>query len=148
MSAIREARSRSKGRQRSGAIRSVRQIYTTLTGGVLLAMGVGGASYATILSPVDSSGVIHGCYTNGSLGGAHAFVLENSDRTCPRGTTAISWNEQKPAGATGATGATGAAGPAGPSTAGQSGIDAETVFAHATGSASLPTHCRGSAAPA
>jgi hypothetical protein len=66
-------------------------------------------------SPVDSSGVIHGCWTSAGLNGSHVFVLQNAGTSCPRGTTAISWNERGPAGATGPSGPAGPTGPAGPS---------------------------------
>lgn len=67
-----------------------------------------GASVATaaVISggPVDSSGVIHGCYTNRALKGSHVFVLQDAGTSCPRGTTAVSWNEQGPAGTSGIDG--------------------------------------------
>ena len=79
-----------------------------ITGAAVLAVVAGGtaaaAATAATPSPVDSSGVIHGCWTNAELGGSHVFVLQDAGTTCPKGTTAISWNQK---GATGATGATG-----------------------------------------
>ncbi len=93
--------------------------------GATIALTVGGSTaYAAVAgSPVDSSGVVHGCYTNQALNGSHVFVLQDAGTNCPKGTTAVSWNEQGPAGAAGpagpagpagATGTTGPAGPAGP----------------------------------
>ncbi len=84
---------------------------------IVLTIG-GGTAYATIAGgPVDSGGVIHGCYTTQALNGSHVFVLQDSGTNCPKGTTAISWNQQGaagPAGPAGATGAEGATGPQGP----------------------------------
>lgn len=90
--------------------------------GAAIALSIGGSTaYAAIAGgPVDSSGVIYGCFTNVAIKGTHALVLQDAGTTCPRGTTAVSWNEQGqpgvagPTGPTGATGATGAQGPAGP----------------------------------
>jgi hypothetical protein len=124
-------------------------------GAIVLAVG-GGTAYAAIAGgPVDSSGVVHGCYTNRALNGSHVFVLQDAGTTCPKGTTAISWNQAGatgpagpagpigPAGATGATGltgATGAAGPQGPTgltgatgAAGTNGTNGNTVL-NGTGS--------------
>jgi hypothetical protein len=78
-----------------------------------------GASVATaaVMSsgPVDSSGVIHGCWSNAAVNGSHVFVLQDAGTSCPRGTTAISWNEQGPAGPIGPTGPAGPSGAIGPS---------------------------------
>lgn len=101
-----------------------------MSGGAALALVAAGtaAGAAIAAGPVDGSGVIHGCWTNAALNGSHAFVLQDAGTTCPKGTAAISWNQQGPAGPTGATGpqgpagqtgATGATGPQGP--AGQTG---------------------------
>lgn len=91
--------------------------------GVALA-AICGATIAAYAAVIDASGVIHGCYSNGSFQGQHALTL--TDGACPSGATAISWNQkgpkgdtgaigpQGPAGPTGATGATGATGPQGP----------------------------------
>ena len=89
---------------------------------LVLAAGTSIATAAVMssASPVDSSGVIHGCWTNAELNGSHVFVLQDSGTSCPKGTTAISWNQAGPAGPAGPqgpagpTGATGATGPAGP----------------------------------
>ena len=78
-----------------------------ITGAAALALVAGGtAAGATIASgPVDSSGVIHGCWTNAEINGTHAFVLQDAGTSCPKGTTPIGWNQTGPAGP---------AGPAGP----------------------------------
>jgi hypothetical protein len=84
---------------------------------LVLAAGAGIATAAVISSPspVDSSGVIHGCWWNAALNGSHVFALQNAGTSCPKGTTAISWNKRGPAGPAGATGPAGSPGPAGPS---------------------------------
>lgn len=81
---------------------------------LVLAAGTGVAA-AVITSPVDSGGVIHGCYTTKALNGTHVFVLQDAGASCPAGTTAIQWNEQGPSGAAGPSGPSGAPGPSGPS---------------------------------
>jgi hypothetical protein len=92
-----------------------------LTGAASLALVAGGTAAGAAITggPVDGSGVIHGCYTTQELNGSHVFVLQDAGTGCPKGTTAISWNQQGPAGpagpagAAGAPGATGSQGPAG-----------------------------------
>ena len=78
--------------------------------GGTIAVTIGGSTaYAAVAAgPVSSGGVVSGCYTNAEISGSHALVLQNQGTTCPRGTTAVSWNEQGPAGATGAQGPPGA----------------------------------------
>lgn len=91
-----------------------------IAGAVTLLLGVGSiAAYATVLNPVSSSGVIYGCYTNAAVNGSHALVLQDTGTSCPKGTTAISWNQTGPAGAPGSAGPAGPAGPSG--SAGPSG---------------------------
>ena len=117
-------------------------------GGSLALLAGGTAAGAAIAGPIDGSGVIHGCYTNAQINGGHVFVLQDAGTTCPKGTTAVSWNQAGPAGPpgatgpagqTGATGPQGPAGPAGPpgsagsSTAGPSGLDTTVVYAIGTG---------------
>lgn len=96
----------------------IRQRTAIIVGISTLALAGGGAAYAaTAGGPVDSAGVIHGCYTNAAVKGSHALVLQDAGTSCPAGTTAISWAAQGPPGPTGPTGPagpTGAAGPAGP----------------------------------
>src|SRR5690348_5248218 len=79
---------------------------------VLLAAGTA-AGAAIASGPVDGSGVIHGCWTNTAINGSHAFVLQDAGTTCPKGTTAISWNQQGPAGPVGPVGPIGPPGPKG-----------------------------------
>jgi hypothetical protein len=65
-----------------------------------------GAAIAT--GPVDSTGVIHGCYTTAAVSGSHVLKLQNAGTSCPKGTTPISWQ-------------------AGPSTAGPGGLEVEVL---------------------
>jgi hypothetical protein len=92
-----------------------------LTAGLAVTLVAGGGTaLAVSAGPVSSSGVINGCYTTAEVDGSHALVLQDTGTTCPKGTTAIQWNQAGPAGpagavgAVGATGATGATGPQGP----------------------------------
>jgi hypothetical protein len=94
-------------------MRRLRTIVLTSAGALALVAG-GTAAGAAIAGPVDGSGVIHACYTTAAVKGSHAVVLQDAGSSCPSGTTAVSWNQQGPAGAAGQTGATGPAGPAGP----------------------------------
>ena len=114
-------------------IRIRRRIVIAGVTALVLTAGASAATAAVMSSgPVDSSGVIHGCWTNAELNGSHAFVLQDAGASCPRGTTAISWNVQGPtgpagtegpAGATGPAGPAGPSGPAGPTTAGPGGLN-------------------------
>jgi hypothetical protein len=75
------------------------------------------AAYAASASIPDSSGVIHGCYK--PTGNGSAFTLGVIDTAlpggrCPKGQTALSWNQTGPQGPAGATGPAGPVGPAGP----------------------------------
>jgi hypothetical protein len=108
----------------------------------------GTAVGATIAAgPVDGSGVIHGCWTNAAVNGTHVFVLQDTGTSCPKGTTAITWNQKGPTGATGPAGPAGPAGPPGvqgdkgdtgaqgpsghdgaPGPAGPAGTDGQTVL--------------------
>lgn len=96
-----------------------------ISAGALLLLGGGTAAFATITAGPVSGGVIYGCYTTAATDGSHTLVLQNTGTSCPRGDTAIKWNQQGPTGPRGpqgpkgATGATGPAGPPGP--AGQTG---------------------------
>lgn len=82
--------------------------------GLVLLAGGTTAGAAIAAGPVDGSGVIHGCWTNTAINGSHVFVLQDAGTTCPKGTTAISWNQQGPAGPAGPVGPAGAIGPQGP----------------------------------
>jgi hypothetical protein len=121
--------------------------------GAAVTLTAGGAAVGAALasSPVDASGVIHGCYSNVDVGGSRAFFLQDANKKCPSGTTAISWNQTGPqgpagpagptgpagaAGATGATGPAGQPGPAGPT--GPAGPPGPTVTVTAT-AAPAPT---------
>ena len=76
---------------------------------LVLTAGASAATAAVLSSgPVDSTGVIHGCWTNKALNGSLAFALQDAGASCPKGTTAISWNMQGPEIPAGPTG------PAGP----------------------------------
>jgi hypothetical protein len=113
-----------------------------LTAGLAVALVAGGGTaLAASSGPVDSSGVIHGCYGHADgRGTITRFDLQDAGTSCPAGTTPISWNQQGPAGPAGAAGAQGPAGPAGavgaqgaagpqgpagPSTAGAAGLDVD-----------------------
>ena len=78
-----------------------------LATGATIALTIGGTTaYAAVAGgPVDSGGVVHACFTNAAIKGSHAIVLQDAGTTCPSGTTAVTWNQQGPAGATGAVGA-------------------------------------------
>lgn len=97
--------------------------------GLVLAGG-GTALGATVAGgPVDSAGVIHGCWTTASRNGAHMFVLEDHGSRCPRGTTAISWNQTGPQGPKGNTGPAGKDGANG--TDGTNGTNGHSVLSGA-----------------
>jgi hypothetical protein len=118
--------------------------------GAAVTLTAGGAAVGAALasSPVDASGVIHGCYSNVDVGGSRAFFLEDAGKKCPPGTTAISWNQtgpQGPAGPAGAAGPSGAAGPTGP--AGADGATGATGPAGPSGPAG-PTGPAGPPGPA
>jgi Collagen triple helix repeat (20 copies) len=111
-----------------------------ITGAAALALVAGGtAAGATMAaSPVDSSGVINGCWTNAAINGSHAFVLQDAGTSCPKGTTAISWSQKGPQGPTGPAGPAGPAGPQGPKgdtgatgPAGADGHDGQSVTSQA-----------------
>jgi hypothetical protein len=86
-----------------------------LTAGLAVALVAGGgAALASEVGPVGSTGVITGCYTNAEVNGSHALVLQDAGTSCPKGTSAVTWDEQGAAGPAGPAGATGPQGPAGP----------------------------------
>jgi hypothetical protein len=130
-----------------------------ITGAAVLALMAGAtAAGAAVAGPIDSAGVIHGCYYPATTSGSHKVVLQNVGTSCPSSTTAINWNQKGPAGPPGPTGATGPAGPqgppgpqgatgpqgeqgpqgvpgpAGPSTGGSSGLNLQVIYSTATGS--------------
>ena len=101
-----------------------RMFAVSVAAGVALVAG-GTAAYAVTSSPIDSSGVIHGCFGAANADGtSRSFVLQDAGTTCPANMTAIQWNQTGPAGPAGATGPQG---PAGPSTAGPAGLDVIVV---------------------
>ena len=93
-----------------------------------IALLAGGATAgAAVAGPIDGSGVIHGCWTNAALNGSHVFVLQDAGTNCPRGTTAISWNQTGPQGPPGPQGSQGNAGPQGsPGATGAQGPKGDT----------------------
>jgi hypothetical protein len=111
----------------------------------LVALGGGAAMAAGAIGGVpDASGVIHACYT--TSGGLKPVVLVDSSKvsTCPRGWSALAFNQTGPQGAQGlqgvqgipgATGATGQQGATGANgAAGASGVSGyEIVTADTTG---------------
>jgi Collagen triple helix repeat (20 copies) len=103
-------------------------------GGTALAANAGG-------SPVSSTGVITGCYSMPNGNGTSQLTLQNGGTSCPKGMSAISWNQTGPqgpagpTGPTGATGATGATGPTGP--AGVQGVPGQQGPGLIVGAAAL-----------
>jgi hypothetical protein len=81
---------------------------------VALVAGGTAAGAAITTGPIDGSGVIHGCYYGASKAGSHQVVLQDTGTNCPKNTSAITWNQTGPQGATGPQGDTGATGPQGP----------------------------------
>ena len=112
-------------------LRPTRTVIIACSAGALTLLGGTAVAAATVLStpsPVSSTGVIDGCWTNAEIGGSHVLVLQDQGTSCPKGTTPISWDESGapgpagPAGPSGAAGSPGPSGPAGPSgAAGPSG---------------------------
>jgi hypothetical protein len=98
---------------------------------VLTAVVMGGMMAAASIP--DNTGVIHGCYNNKS--GALS-VIDASKKSCPSGTTPLTWNQtgqqglpgpQGPQGAQGSTGQQGAQGPQGvPGSTGPQGAPGST----------------------
>lgn len=63
--------------------------------GAAATLAIGGTAYGAVAGgPVDSSGVVDGCYANLAIKGSHALVLQDAGTTCPKGTTAVTWNQQ------------------------------------------------------
>ena len=44
--------------------------------------GIATAAMMTSSSPVDSAGVIHGCWTNRAINGGHVFALQDAGTNC------------------------------------------------------------------
>lgn len=78
---------------------------------------IGGAGSAIVMAAIPGpNGVIHACYSNNTplLGnGSGAVRIIDSAATCKSNETAITWNQQGPAGSQGPTGPQGPAGPGG-----------------------------------
>jgi hypothetical protein len=96
---------------------------------VLVLAAGGGAAYAASASIPDSAGVIHGCFkptSNGSVSTLGVIDTALPGGRCPKGQTALSWNQT---------------GPAGPSTAGQSGLDVIVIQGQADVSGRATATC-------
>jgi hypothetical protein len=117
-----------------------------ITGAAALALVAGGtAAGAAIAGPVDGSGVVHACYYSADKNGSSQVVLQNAGTTCPKSTTAITWNQAGPQGAPGPIGATGPQGPTGPiGPAGPTGLAGPTGATGPQG----PTGSAGPTGPA
>ena len=114
------------------------RLRTVLTGaGATLAL-IGGstAAYAVSAGPIDSSGVIHGCYKTTATANSHAVVLQDAGTACASGYTAIRWNQKGPTGPQGPAGPTGPQGPPGPAGPGATAID---TFVQAGSSVNIAT---------
>ncbi len=100
--------------------------------GACLVVGVG-AIATVVQADIGGGGVIQGCYDSGGN------VKVVAALPCPKGFTALSWNQTGPTGPMGATGATGATGAAGPTGAtgvtGAAGATGATGVTGATGPA-------------
>ena len=84
------------------------KLFKIAAGGAGCALTLGIAAAAVAQSSSATDGVIHGCVN--TLG---VLRLVNAGAVCRENETAISWNQQGPAGAPGSTGLAGPAGPAG-----------------------------------
>jgi hypothetical protein len=85
-----------------------------ITGAAVVALVAGGtAAAAAVAGPIDSSGVIHGCYYPATTSASHKVVLQDTGTNCPSGTTAIKWNQTGPVGPQGPAGPPGPQGPKG-----------------------------------
>lgn len=117
-----------------------RRVLIPVLAAAFVAIGAGTAA-AVIMAPTDSSGMIHGCWTNVAINGTHAFVLQDAGTSCPKGTTAISWNASGQPGPAGPSGPSGPAGPSGPS--GPPGLPGPTVTVTQTGTATATSTSTG-----
>src|SRR3954468_12512228 len=122
-----------------GAMKRNRIVMSAAAG--LFLVGGGTAIGAVIAAPVDSAGVVHGCWKNAGANGSHAFAMQDAGTACPRGTTAITWSKTGPAGPAGPAGQPGPAGSTGP--AGPPGPAGRPGPAGSTG----PAGPRGPAGP-
>ncbi len=81
-----------------------------MIGGVAAAallVGGGASALAASPGPENATGVITGCYTTAAVNGSHALVLQDAGTSCPKGTTALTWNQTGPAGQNGTNGTNG-----------------------------------------
>ncbi len=104
-------------------LRKLSKRASLITAGVVLVLGGGGvAAWASSAGTIPGpDGVIHGCYLSGKSQLKPLSLVESST-PCPKGFTAIDFNQTGPTGPTGATGATGLTGATGPTGAtGQTG---------------------------
>lgn len=116
-------------------------LVSVASGFALLAAGATTAD-AAITGPIDSSGIIHACYSNTTANGRHAVLLEDVGTSCPKGMTAITWNQkgpQGPAGPTGPAGPQGLPGPKGDTGATGAPGTGATVASLATGDPNCAT---------
>ena len=125
------------------------RLRTVLIGtGAALALVAGGtAAYAVTAGPIDSSGVIHGCYTNTATNGSHKIVLQNVGTSCQSGTTAIKWNQkgpQGPQGIQGPPGSQGIQGPPGPGLLAWAYVNANGTVASSSGNVTVANPGAGS----
>jgi hypothetical protein len=113
-----------------------RRVATALIAATLTAFALGGLAIAASGNPADDgSGLFSACLNSktGALGSV--TVSPSSPAVCPKGTFAVSWNAQGPAGAAGAVGPAGPAGPTGAAgatgatgPAGTDGADGATIL--------------------
>jgi hypothetical protein len=91
-----------------------RRVGTALIAAALTAFAIGGLAIAASGNPADSSsGAFSACLNSKSGALGSVTVSPSSPAVCPKGTVAVSWNAQGPAGAPGAVGPTGPEGPTG-----------------------------------
>jgi hypothetical protein len=90
---------------------SRRLVLAAAGAGVVIALS-SGAAYAVSSAVANSNAVIHGCLSKAARNGTRVLVIRQASHSCPKGTTALSWNQR---------------GPAGPATAGPQGLDVTEV---------------------
>src|SRR5580658_3619046 len=62
-----------------------RRIILTMAAALALVAGGTAAGAAIASGPVDSSGVVHGCYATNAIKGSHFFVLQDAGTVVPKG---------------------------------------------------------------
>jgi hypothetical protein len=65
------------------------------SGVAVMMSAVGMVAFAAV---VDSSGVIHGCYSNAAVNGSHILVVQDTGTVCPKNSTPVDWNQTGPPG--------------------------------------------------